>query len=254
MKQRKQDSVIKDTADESRDESKDVPNGGREELDRQTKSAHVADEFKKLHEKAIKMGLTDDDFSKMEILKIITWNGSYYRVTVLYSVMFVLLIAFLGYGTILIYLLEWPFSQEGMLNVWFRLKGVDIDSEPCVIDVPEFLHDMFRPPVECSFCENLDEIETVYNISREDFETHFAYSGIPVIIGDGTKNWTAPQYFSFEFFKEIYYEGSPALDNQEKHCQFFPYQTSFESLADVMNMSVEQANMEDSSEPWYIGW
>jgi len=80
----------------------------------------------------------------------------------------------------------------------------------------------------------------------------YAYSGRPVLILDGQENWTAPDSFSFEFFKNIYSSDSPVLVNSERDCQFFPYQTNFKNLGDVFNMTSERANMK--GDPWYIGW
>ena len=61
-----------------------------------------------------------------------------------------------------------------------------------------------------------------------------------------------PQHFSFDYFKSIYTDDSPALENFERDCQFFPYQTDFLNLRHVFNMSASRAGMR--GEPWYIGW
>ena len=82
----------------------------------------------------------------------------------------------------------------------------------------------------------------------------FSPTGVPVVVTDGTKNWTAPEVFSFKFFKGIYKNNSPALDNYDDKCQFFPYRTNFNSLRDVFNMSDERAQLKDGTKPWYIGW
>ena len=82
----------------------------------------------------------------------------------------------------------------------------------------------------------------------------FSPTGVPVVVTDGTKNWTAPEVFNFKFFKGIYKNNSPALDNYDDKCQFFPYRTNFNSLRDVFNMSDERAQLKDGTKPWYIGW
>ncbi|CAE1162103.1 unnamed protein product, partial [Acanthosepion pharaonis] len=76
----------------------------------------------------------------------------------------------------------------------------------------------------------------------------------PVVVVDGAKNWTAPKTFSFEFFKGIYSENSPALESKGYNCQFFPYQTEFANLAEVFQMEPERIKNTDHSKPWYIGW
>lgn len=219
-----------------------------------TENFNVENEFQKLYEQAIKMGLTKEDLARLKILHDISWNGSYAKVFVKYFIVFMTVVAVLYFNLLSSCLFDWPLSRETLVRTWMDLYNADIDNEPCVIEMPQFMSDVFRPPVECSFCVNMTAVKTVYNISQEEFEELHAYTGVPVVIGDGTLNWTAPAYFSFEFFKEIYKEGSQALDNQEKHCQFFPYKSSFENLREVLSMSPERARMEDSSEPWYIGW
>jgi len=67
-------------------------------------------------------------------------------------------------------------------------------------------------------------------------------------------NWTATDVFSFDFFKNIYPDDSPALDSFDSDCQFFPYKTKFKNLREVLNMSPERARLENGSHFWYIGW
>ncbi|XP_060552089.1 uncharacterized protein LOC132713484 [Ruditapes philippinarum] len=219
-----------------------------------TKEFNVDEEFQKLYEQAVKLGMTDDDLSRLTILHDISWKGSYTRIFVNGLIIIFIAFAVLYFAVLFTCLLDWPVSRETVVRAWMGLHNADIEFEPCIVNMPEYVSNMFRPPVECSFCENMTEVNTVYNISQEEFEELYAYTGVPVVVGDGTQNWTAPKYFSFEFFKEIYKEGSQALDNQENKCQFFPYKTSFSSLGEVMSMSPERAKMEDGSEPWYIGW
>ena len=215
----------------------------------------IKKEFRKIYNKAVSLGLTADDLLQLDAIKEI--KGSLLEkerriFTYILCIVGCTFIAF--YGIFLAYMLDWPIGREKMLRVWFGLNGLDIDYEDCVIGMPEFVTDVFRPPVECDFCKNITEVDRVSNISPAEFEELYAYTGVPVIIEDGTFNWTAPEVFSFDFFKEIYKEGSQALENQERHCQFFPYKTSFDSLGEVMQMSPERVRMEDGSEPWYIGW
>ena len=220
----------------------------REEID-------IQKEFKKIYDKAISLGLTPEDFNQLDAIKEI--KDSIYETE--RKIVKYILIAIAGslgvlYGLFFAYLLDWPIGRENMLRVWFGLNGLELAHEDCVFRMPEFSVDLFRPPVECGFCQDLYQVDRVTKISPADFEEKYAYTGVPVIIEDGTVNWTAPEIFSFDFFRELYSEGSQALENHERNCQFFPYKTSFNDLGEVMQMSPERAKMEDGSEPWYIGW
>lgn len=75
-----------------------------------------------------------------------------------------------------------------------------------------------------------------------------------MVVQDGARNWTALHTFSFDFFKTLYGDESPALENFRFACQFFPYQTEFHSLREVFNMTDERSKLVDGSKPWYIGW
>lgn len=79
--------------------------------------------------------------------------------------------------------------------------------------------------------------------------TRFAYSRVPVVITDAMVNWTAPEVFSFEYFKQLYNQDS----NYRKNCQFFPYKTKFRSLMEVFEMDPLLADYSEGK-PWYIGW
>jgi len=215
---------------------------------------NAEEEFKRVYDRAVKLGLTGEDFAKMDVLKDIRWSGSYFRVTMKYTLYAFLVVLILTNSFLMSYLVGWPVSRDRALHFWFWAHGEEPSEEQCTIYMPEFVNGIFRPPVDCDFCENVTEVETVFNISAEEFEELYGYSGVPVVVGDGTVNWTATDYFSFDFFKEIYKEGSAALDNQMKNCQFFPYKTSFHDLSEVLGMSPERASMEDGSQPWYIGW
>lgn len=215
----------------------------------------VKREFKKIYDKAIALGLTVEDFQQLDAIKEL--KDSFYekeRKVLKYILIAIGATVCVFYGIMFAYMLDWPIGRENMLRVWFKLNGLEMADEDCAIGMPEFAVDVLRPPVECDFCRSLAEVDRVSKISPAEFEEKYAYSGVPVVIEDGTVNWTAPEVFSFDFFKEIYKDGSQALENQERNCQFFPYKTSFYNLAEVMQMSPERARMEDGSEPWYIGW
>ncbi|KAA0193817.1 hypothetical protein HAZT_HAZT004530 [Hyalella azteca] len=158
----------------------------------------------------------------------------------------------------------------------------------CTIELPDRFQDIFRPVVDCAMCRNVTHVDKVARLSPQLFEQRrardtsfpsikilimkisslfakmrssgctysrnavYAYTGRPVLVLDGQRDWTAPRTFSFDFFKNIYAPDSPVLSHSYRDCQFFPYQTSFSSLRDVFNMSRDRVNMR--GEPWYIGW
>jgi len=126
-------------------------------------------------------------------------------------------------------------------------------TEDCLVASDSLLVTLFRPPVNCRICHGLTHIDHVSRLSRELFEERYAYSGRPVIITDAMANWSALQSFSFEFFRGIYSNNSPALVSNED-CQFFPYESGFHNLSEVFHMTSERANLHSDSEPWYIGW
>ena len=149
---------------------------------------------------------------------------------------------------------EWPVNRETILEFYFDLFDQDIDQESCILELGDAVVDLARPPVDCSICESVHKVDKVSGISQEKFEEFYAYTGRPVVIKDGIKNWTATKTFSFDFFKSVYHEDSPALLNQETNCQFFPYKTTFGTLAEAFNMSSARAQGQDGTDPWYFGW
>lgn len=128
---------------------------------------------------------------------------------------------------------------------------------------------VFRKAENCRMCSGIKQVDRVTNISPRDFENIYAHTGKPVIVEDGTRNWTAPQVFNFDYFKKLYVKTD--LDNSQNDCQFFPYKTEFKSLREVFNMSEERSRWVESmqkseglsflfyrlqpgTEPWYVGW
>ncbi|XP_071958234.1 uncharacterized protein [Antedon mediterranea] len=133
--------------------------------------------------------------------------------------------------------------------IFDNIIDVDMEEELCIVNFPEIVQDMFRPAVDCNMCQNVTQIDRVSNLTIEDFTKIYAYTSRPVVISDGMAGWTAGDHFSFDFFKSVYSEDSPALENYETDCQFFPYKTEFACLGEALNMTKERAK-----EPWYIGW
>jgi len=126
-------------------------------------------------------------------------------------------------------------------------------SEDCLFAVDSFLITLFRPPVDCSICRGLTQVDRVFGLSHQSFEEHYAYTGRPVIVTDAMASWSALRTFNFDFFCSIYSRDSPVLVLAED-CQFFPYESGFHNLSDVFLMTSERASLHNGSEPWYIGW
>ncbi|XP_037076773.1 uncharacterized protein LOC119097936 [Pollicipes pollicipes] len=144
------------------------------------------------------------------------------------------------------------YTVQGLSRLILWVEGLDVENEP-VGTVASMQGSRVRVRRRCS---DVLDVDRVSNITPQEFELKYAYSGRPVIITDGTANWTAPAVFNFQFFKELYAESSGRLaaDSTERGCQFFPYKTDFDGLSDVFSMSAARANMQKGEEPWYIGW
>lgn len=138
-----------------------------------------------------------------------------------------------------------------------KIFSIDIHHEECLAPKLESIIDLFRPPTSCDICRDLDHIERVSKITREEFEEKYAYTNRPVIVTDAMKDWLALEKFNFKFFKRLYRMNSSALQAVEENCQFFPYKNKdeFETLEDVFNMDINRAYMiDDDYRPWYVGW
>lgn len=219
--------------------------------------------FQKVREKALSLGLTADQLNSLQSVRSLkapravkakTWKTVDWDEAILYGIKALLVLTCLCLLLSISFLLEWPLTKRQYLEKYFQYYDQDIDREPCIIEWNDKVIDFVRPPVDCSICKGISRVEKVANISPEEFEEKWAYSGTPVVITDAMTNWTATETFSFEFFKSIYGEDSPAIRNQDQKCQFFPYKSDFGNLAEVFNMSVERAQLKDGAKPWYIGW
>ncbi len=103
-----------------------------------------------------------------------------------------------------------------MAEQYMEFMGMDIERDTCFVEVHEMFLDMARPPVDCSLCTTVKDVERVQDITPEQFEAKYAYSGVPVVITDGMKNWTAPEFFNFTFFKVSTWTGWQKLNAKRK--------------------------------------
>ncbi|XP_062569285.1 uncharacterized protein LOC134231353 [Saccostrea cucullata] len=211
--------------------------------------------FQYLYDSAIQQGFSPDDLSKIDaVMELREDIDSLEIPSCVWKSLVALFISFLA--IVIVYLSEWPVKNDTIFRLWLETKGVeDPRTEKCAAELPELFQEMVRPPPQfCRFCQNVKSVEKVENITPENFEKRYAYTGRPVVVKDGTKNWTASEFFSFQFMKSIYTKNSTALENVEKKCQFFAYKSNFKSFEEVFEMSEERAFLKDKSAPWYIGW
>ena len=96
------------------------------------------------------------------------------------------------------------------------------------------------------------QIPTVHNMSKEIFLRYYAYTSRPVLIKNGTGNWTALRVFGFKYFKMLYTKMNAFDDFRELGCLFFPYKTNFESLEHLFTLSLKEAKKFQAQ--WYVGW
>lgn len=148
----------------------------------------------------------------------------------------------------------------GGLAVFYDIQSLDdlnnfiYHDSPCAISNNGFLMEIARPLMNCEICRDFRAVPIEENITTEKFMEKYAYSGLPVLIKNATQSWTAMSNFSFHFFKDLYTNTKGALESVEDECQFFPYKTEFETLAEVFNISDARANFSEGEKPWYIGW
>ena len=203
--------------------------------------------FQRLRKRAKQLEIKGKDFKKIKSLNSLKTRS--YRVLIA-AVLCVALLPLLAYKGFTALSDE---SQKKFMNLFAeKLLQIELEKETCLIPATELYLDLFRPPVDCSICEDVHTVDVVTNLTKEEFVEKYAYTGRPVLIRNGSRNWTASSYFSFEFFKNIYPKDSPILQSADRDCQFFPYRTKFESLGEVFDMPESMAKMEGN--PWYIGW
>lgn len=155
-------------------------------------------------------------------------------------------------------------SIRTLAKYWLNYYDIeDITKEECAIPIPDLLFPAVKPIDDCSMCINVNEIKRVSKISKEEFLTKYAYTGVPIIITDASQNWTAMKEINYNYLKKLYNDIhemsykkrqskndvdrkkslSPLMDtfnsivetDQQREedeldaCQFFPYKTNFTS-------------------------
>jgi hypothetical protein len=203
--------------------------------------------FKRLRKRAKQLEIEGKDFKKIKSLNALKTRS--YRLLIAVLICVVLLPP-LAYKACMALDGE---TQKKFINFFAeKVLYIELEKETCLVPAHEVYLDLFRPPVDCSICKDVDTVDVVTNLTKEEFVEKYAYTGRPVLIRNGSNNWSALSHFSFQFFKNIYPKDSPVLQSEDRDCQFFPYRTNFESLGQVFDMPENMAKMQ--GDPWYIGW
>lgn len=203
------------------------------------------------------LGISDEQISKLKTVRSIKYEGRSWKRKYWY----ILLPSFLVLVAVLLpALIRTSIQRKSILGKYFvksfysymEYPDDSLTMENCILPTNEIIQDPFRPPVNCNECANVTGVAIVSNLSQDEFIEKYAFSMQPVLIVDAQDGWSAQNTFSFEFFRNIYKEGSEALTKVNKDCQFFPYQTEFTNLGEMLNMSKHRS--EGKEKPWYVGW
>lgn len=128
----------------------------------------------------------------------------------------------------------------------------DLQDEYCLIDHTLSSLEVSRPITNCSMCRSLTSVPRVKNISQREFRMHYAYTGVPLVVTNATKKWSAFKVIDFQFLRKLYNMSKSNLGEVNEGCQFFPYLTNFKNLKEVFEMSEKRAALREDQ--WYVGW
>lgn len=157
------------------------------EKDQELELQKVTDAFRALRKKARELGIKDSQLAKITAVKNLQKKRP--TCSVLTSIVFGLLGVLCGFGLIL-YQQE-LLSHRSLFQAAQHVLDFEMDKDFCLIPYPEIILDMFRPPVNCSICKDVHRVDKVSGLSKEEFVRKYAYTSRPVVITDGTKEWTA---------------------------------------------------------------
>ena len=216
-------------------------------LELQVNAEIVAMEYKFQHvmEKAMKDGVLFKDIEKICLAKCNTLHRTPNRTGKGMTVaILVLVLAILGY----IYLERFDVEiSETLANLELAFL-----EEACAVEHNELSGELTRPLFDCDVCQNLKAIPIEDNLSLEKFEKLYAFTGLPVVVQGGARNWTALDTYSVKYFKDIYSERKGSFKRLDEECQFMPYFTKWDTLEEALGMSDEMASLQ--GDHWYIGW
>ncbi|GAV01979.1 hypothetical protein RvY_12601 [Ramazzottius varieornatus] len=201
----------------------------------------------KLLEKMKQAKLSEKDLDKLPSLRRLlalhsSAQADAYKPSLLLCLAPLVFLAILCY-TPAWHVIPWTIVQLGL----GRYEAAD---STCAVRAHPRWGELFRPPVECSYCADIKAVDSVDRISVEEFTDKYAYTSRPVVVRNAMKGWNASKVFDFEFFRHLYLERFPgSVDVLDEHCQFFGYQTEFRSLKELLTMSAQRFQ-----EMWYVGW
>lgn len=211
-------------------------------------SRELANDYELLFVRARALGLSDQELAVLPSVRKMRKGRSVLNVLfLLVVVLSAVLAAGCAYGV------QRLQSNPDELAWLAKRMGYQAD-ERCFVENYEFLADLMRPVVNCDICRNVSSVGRVSGLSKEEFMEKYAFTGTPVVVTDAMKNWTARHHFSFDYFRNLYGKDSPNVRGEAgEECQFFPYQTKFQTLGEVFAMSKERRTGVHGK-PWYIGW
>ncbi|KAK2192273.1 hypothetical protein NP493_35g03036 [Ridgeia piscesae] len=129
-----------------------------------------------------------------------------------------------------------------------------VQGQKCVVENNLIVSELTRPVFNCELCRNMDRIERIANISRQEFLEKYAYTTVPVVITGATDSWKALDTFNYKYFKKLYTSMTGGMKEMSEACQFFNWGYPFETLEEVFNMTDARAKLEPGEDSWYIGW
>ncbi|GBN90396.1 hypothetical protein AVEN_10101-1 [Araneus ventricosus] len=134
-------------------------------MDEKFKGKEPEDLFRDLFNKCQKLGIPPKEFAQLSSVRKLRSKQNYF----LKSISVWLFSAF-----VLVCALVLSFGSEPiavvLAKIWYHFRDYDIENELCVLNMPPEVQNIFMPPVDCSICRNLTEVERVKNISPQEFE------------------------------------------------------------------------------------
>ena len=106
--------------------------------------------------------------------------------------------------------------------------------------------------IACDFCNHGFRVDKVSNISQNQYQDTYAYTGRPLVIQNTIKHRKAFTNFNVTFFQQLLTRFQN--DENQFDCQFFPYKTNFKTVFEAFHASFNVPNFQEKSQFWYIGW
>ncbi|GFW13023.1 uncharacterized protein TNCV_3329551 [Trichonephila clavipes] len=134
-------------------------------MDGKFKGKEPEELFQEIFDKCKKLGLHSNEVSQLPSVKKLRSKQNCF----LKRVLFWFLTAFVLFCAFLLSFGPEPIAVV-LAKFWYHFRDYDIENELCVLNMPPEVQNIFMPPVDCSICRNLSEVERVTNISPYEFE------------------------------------------------------------------------------------